>query len=38
MQVLDNSKIKEFNIDREDFNLTVTDLILNSDQDSDYPF
>ena len=38
MQVLDNSKVKQFNIDREDFNLTVTDLVLDSDQESNYPF
>jgi len=31
MQILDNSKVAEFYIDREDFNLTVSDLVLNSD-------
>ena len=38
MQVIDNTKIKHFNIDREDFNLTVTDLLLESDQEIEHPF
>lgn len=38
MQVMDNSKADDFNVDRSDFNLTVTDMKLESDLDQSLPF